>query len=489
MTAVTLTNEEELCVAYRKCNDTTEQKIEKKLLGNNQDQRLKWKKINTCLKVGHGNDARMVNVDLAKYIVSLRLYFGDKPSVGSGVIINIIDNIVYILTAGHNIMTLNPRQYKATKAKCIKCKINGKWYESDEFYAYDKYNLGNINDHDKHDMAVIKVVINEDFMFYNVFPKLVSFENNTGYHDCINNNECFIAGYPAEKRGGLYGMNGTYRYIKNNIYNNDTICYDDIDTTGGQSGSPIFVNNNNIVGVHIRAGENGNKANYGCPLNDKKIKWIHDIMKMKRCYDDQKYDININYNDDNNDANSLQYTVKTINNTACFFEMLSSYSISWFETNNLIVDENSTKTLKSCQHMFYDVILNKNAVLTTDKYNNSFWSPYGGHLTLKIKNKLILRDDAKIDLNQLQSYSRGGTLTIFAFSIIIHKNAGIFSNGITDTSKWGGDIQIHCDTFCNHGMIHSKPLGYVDLCCKNITKRGNIEPSDVQVIGIFRLPK
>ena len=219
MSAVVLTKKEEWCLAYRNYKNKTSEHKDDRLLGI-EDPRFKIEKLKTYLKIGSENDARMVDVDLSKYIISLRMCFDDNIFVGSGVIINIIDNVVYILTAAHNIIDRKTEGSKSFKAEYVKCKINEKWYKSSEFYTYSSYNTNGDSIKSKSDLGLIKVVINEDFMFYHVFPKLVSYESNTGYHDCINNNECFIAGYPVEKRGFMFGMNGTYNYKNVNIGNN-----------------------------------------------------------------------------------------------------------------------------------------------------------------------------------------------------------------------------------------------------------------------------
>jgi V8-like Glu-specific endopeptidase len=61
-----------------------------------------------------------------------------------------------------------------------------------------------------------------------------------------------IAGYPGEKKGDPYIMSGTIKGISDKL-----IIYDDIDTTPGNSGSPLFMSKSDsnyrqiIVGVHV----------------------------------------------------------------------------------------------------------------------------------------------------------------------------------------------------------------------------------------------
>mmetsp|Transcript_103192 Transcript_103192/g.126115 ORF Transcript_103192/g.126115 Transcript_103192/m.126115 type:complete len:160 (+) Transcript_103192:794-1273(+) len=142
-------------------------------------------------------------------------------------------------------------------------------------------------------------------------------------------------------------------------------------------------------------------------------------------------------NDTNiNTDNGYQHSLKTVNDAVCYFDKPQPNELSWVILDDLIIGDEDIKVLSSGINRYYNVTMTGNSMLTTDRYNDSYWYPYGGHLTLKIKNKLILRDNAKIDLNQLQSDSQGGTLTIFAFSVVLQNGAGIFSNGIIN-SIWG----------------------------------------------------
>ena len=88
----------------------------------------------------------------------------------------------------------------------------------------------------------------------------------------------FLYGYPGDnkdKLGQLWGMNGNYHFISKN--NNELMYYNNIDTSGGQSGSPIFVSNNNILAIHTMGDNLNIKRNYATVLNRDKINWIHNI--------------------------------------------------------------------------------------------------------------------------------------------------------------------------------------------------------------------
>jgi len=81
-----------------------------------------------------------------------------------------------------------------------------------------------------------------------------------------------------KKKGELWGMNGE---IEEDDWKNELIIYDSIDTTPGQSGSPLFFKYSNhdngyaIVGVHT--GSNG-MTKYGTRITRKKLEWIESIL-------------------------------------------------------------------------------------------------------------------------------------------------------------------------------------------------------------------
>jgi len=61
-----------------------------------------------------------------------------------------------------------------------------------------------------------------------------------------------VTGYPGEKKGVQYTMSGSIKHIKQAEYtqNGLVFTYENIDTTGGQSGSPVTTRGK-LVGVHV----------------------------------------------------------------------------------------------------------------------------------------------------------------------------------------------------------------------------------------------
>jgi len=101
-----------------------------------------------------------------------------------------------------------------------------------------------------------------------------------------------IYGYPGEKDklGKLYGMKGSSNSLRivKSTNKKDLIEYSDIDTSPGQSGSPILLQielddgsvEMIIGGIHVA--EDPNKpANYGTLITKEKLDWIHQHRKLK----------------------------------------------------------------------------------------------------------------------------------------------------------------------------------------------------------------
>eukprot|EP01084_Bolivina_argentea_P134677 237482_1 len=119
-----------------------------------------------------------------------------------------------------------------------------------------------------------------------------------------------VIGFPGflgqkDKRGELYGMagDGKMDYTHKKTKMNKLITYKNIDTTGGQSGCPIFKDEeksseqdlynslNEIIGIHT-AGKMSTGLNFGTPLNGELMQWIHEYIGCQnRKYD--TYDIGV----------------------------------------------------------------------------------------------------------------------------------------------------------------------------------------------------
>jgi len=88
-----------------------------------------------------------------------------------------------------------------------------------------------------------------------------------------------VIGFPGEKNGEIWGMKGIQDKSNEPIaIAKNVITYKNIDTSAGQSGSPIILNDNkSIIGIHV-AGDQPSKINYGTLLTDEKYIWISNIV-------------------------------------------------------------------------------------------------------------------------------------------------------------------------------------------------------------------
>ena len=96
----------------------------------------------------------------------------------------------------------------------------------------------------------------------------------------INKMKVRICGYPKEVKGQedshqMWEHTGFIRKI-----DMDMIKYD-VDTSGGQSGSPIYNSNNQIIGIHTK-GRLNSEYNSGVRINAEKLKWINKYLNIAK---------------------------------------------------------------------------------------------------------------------------------------------------------------------------------------------------------------
>lgn len=227
-------------------------------------------------------------------IVLLRMNFNGTPYKGTATIIHRSLNSLYLLTCAHNVIQMDKNLNEVVTAEGVEFAINQNTkYRWKELACYSKAScvVHPKYAHDPtptsgHDIAIIKVDIDvDDELLKNIKPlKLRGIES-----DITSYSGAKVIGYPGEKDGELYGMSGDY-----NLVNKSTVIkYEKIDTSGGQSGSPIFCHEDNksndddesifkqfdeIIGVHT-AGNVAMKTNLGTALNNEKLQWIANVLK------------------------------------------------------------------------------------------------------------------------------------------------------------------------------------------------------------------
>ena len=83
-----------------------------------------------------------------------------------------------------------------------------------------------------------------------------------------------VIGFPAEKKGQMWGHGVVLKENPLEKINNGTMLSYDIQTTGGQSGSPILRSEGDgafIVGIHTTGGL---VKNSGVKMSAKKTRWV-----------------------------------------------------------------------------------------------------------------------------------------------------------------------------------------------------------------------
>jgi V8-like Glu-specific endopeptidase len=94
--------------------------------------------------------------------------------------------------------------------------------------------------------------------------------------------EILVIGYPDEYKYQMYYMEGTVSEVFKTDSNGQLVMYDDIDTSDGQSGSPVFRKLEDdlfeLIAIHVghHHGEGANCATY---INEEKYQWIVDRLK------------------------------------------------------------------------------------------------------------------------------------------------------------------------------------------------------------------
>ena len=227
-------------------------------------------------------------VDLKKYIIEIFSDFNDNKqyAAATGIIIDIKGNILYILTCAHAVRDIISN--KIIDADSVYIEFNNEEIAASIFYVYPQYLPKNEL---CNDIALIICKIQSSFKFYHIFPLIQNYEQTEKEFNEFkdNNDRIMIYGYPLKDGdGNILDFNSFLGMKGNGKMSNDSkgmIEYD-IDTTGGQSGSPIFYKNNNnnitkLIGIHTNGDYLEKKKNYGTPFTDDIIQWINSIITKK----------------------------------------------------------------------------------------------------------------------------------------------------------------------------------------------------------------
>eukprot|EP01084_Bolivina_argentea_P238292 400341_1 len=220
------------------------------------------------------------------------------------------------------------------------------------------------------------------------------------YKSKINENmKVKVIGYPGEEkiRGELYGMigNGQVKYVNIRTQYNKLIAYD-IDTSAGQSGSPVFkvgdIDNKendekeckdniyksfgDIIGIHV-AGKRSKKLNFGTMLNDEIIKWTHECTDGDcKKYDDYQVSVLLITSSKSKYARKLNQIyakckkIEIMQTRKLYYEYGDEENVNKEEV--LFYMKQMFKQVKTAYLIFYcgDSDENGNWIINNNKYDN-----------------------------------------------------------------------------------------------------------------------
>lgn len=212
----------------------------------------------------------------------LRVNFGGKIYTGTASLI--IDGR-FLLTCAHNVIDYDPIDRKFVWPTSAWFELrNGKERDAVEYRSavykaavYPDY-LKEPEPHSGFDLALCWIqepdeVVKKLYSWYNEYmPRPLSGEYST---DAVA-----VVGFPTEHKGEKWGMvaevprsnKEDWKFSKND--QKKCLVYNFIDTSPGQSGSPVSGNGaKDVIGVHTGGSVNKNWATY---LNPKKLEWIAD---------------------------------------------------------------------------------------------------------------------------------------------------------------------------------------------------------------------
>lgn len=238
-------------------------------------------------------------------IGQMHMEWGDKCYVGTGTIISYDDKTKtgHILTCAHNVYDGDTKKYANKLWFSLKDKENKLLvrFEINNYYVYPPY-LKMPSCSGGADIAICT------FIYKDMEHQLKKYKQYTGYMGenaltaCLWTSEIdtvfgqkdrtrfdsfSIVGYPGEKKGELWGQkieeygSSDAKGLKCTA---TLVTYSTVDTTGGQSGSPILCNvgdfgeeggftDKMICGVHT-GGSSAQGINFGTRITTDIIEWI-----------------------------------------------------------------------------------------------------------------------------------------------------------------------------------------------------------------------
>jgi len=205
------------------------------------------------------------------------------------------DATFFLMTCAHNLhhnlfefatgLTFYRALFEGDTESCDKIEVN-EFYISKEYLRLLKENVSDV--FTGHDWAIC--LVEQDPKFFEMkIPDLLQL--NFTNDKLKEKNQITITGYPGEKKFRPYHqwtMTGNISAIKRKKNNALVMLYDNIDTTGGQSGSPV-ISNCKMVGIHCGGTSKVNGATIISSFMKEQIKnVVMNVVDDKKCDDDHK---------------------------------------------------------------------------------------------------------------------------------------------------------------------------------------------------------
>ena len=226
------------------------------------------------------------------FVGLLRMEFNGTPFIGTA---SIVAKGSCLLTCAHNVVDYDDitKEFECPTSVWFELRKNEpgsgssliKRYEVTHTAVYPPY-LKNPKSTSGYDLALCWIDVPEEdhtikelYFNYLNHPDLVS-----GFY-VGDSGTVAVVGFPGEHEGEKWGMAAqvpTNKHKDWNLIEKEILVYDFIDTSPGQSGSPIIVGDAyDILGVHTGGSATRGK-NWGTYITSTKLSWIESTMGSKK---------------------------------------------------------------------------------------------------------------------------------------------------------------------------------------------------------------
>ena len=221
----------------------------------------------------------------------LRMQFGkDADSEFFHGTATIIADGRYVLTCAHNLVEqkISPKKdqtpnFMYAQDVWFEIRVNKadggsdiiKRYNVSKYFIHHRY-LNNPTCHSGFDLAICVLDIPRDDR---IIPEI---RQNYGLPSLSTNagtKKIAVVGFPEEFEGEKWGMEANVPDDKESEWHQfldnkrEILVYNFVDTTNGQSGSPVMCESGHIIGVHT-GGTSAQKKNLATYLDSSKMQWI-----------------------------------------------------------------------------------------------------------------------------------------------------------------------------------------------------------------------